>query len=118
MTIDEELVRLRKENDALRKIVAESSMDCIYCGLSRDDMNRCRSGFPGCARADDMLAEASSLNDLLERNRLLSSIALSAVALKMNLEHGFTPSLYALERDLAAFHRRFGENDGHDEQCT
>ena len=50
-----ELARLRRENDTLRRIIAESGMNCIYCGLSKADMAKCQYGFPGCARADDML---------------------------------------------------------------
>lgn len=50
-----ELLRLRSENDILRKMVSESDADCIYCGLTRDDMAKCPYGFPGCARADDLL---------------------------------------------------------------
>lgn len=49
-----------------------------------------------------------SKEELLERNRLLTDIALSALALKINIEHGFPPALHALNRDLAAFERRFG----------
>jgi hypothetical protein len=49
-----------------------------------------------------------SKEELAERNRILSDIALSAVALKLNIEHGFPPHLHALERDLAAFSARFG----------
>jgi hypothetical protein len=50
-----ELERLRKENDILRGIVAYSELPCVHCRLSKDDMSRCQFGFPGCARADDML---------------------------------------------------------------
>ena len=39
-------------NDQLRKKWAESPMDCLYCGLSKADMAKCVSGFPGCGRAD------------------------------------------------------------------
>lgn len=46
---------LERVNDQLRKKVAESSMDCLYCGLSKADMAKCVSGFPGCGRADDMM---------------------------------------------------------------
>jgi hypothetical protein len=53
--------------------------------------------------------------ELLERNRMLSDIALSAVCLKLNIENGFPPTLDALNRDLAAFERRFGgHNAGHE----
>jgi hypothetical protein len=44
----------------------------------------------------------------MERNHLLSDIALSALAMKLNIEHGFPPTLHALNRDLDAFNRRFG----------
>jgi hypothetical protein len=47
--------RLRDENTILRGIIAYSELPCVYCGLSKDDMSRCASGFPGCGRADDML---------------------------------------------------------------
>lgn len=54
--IETELERLRKENDTLRKFIAESNLDCIYCGLSKADMAKCEHGFPGCGRADDLMA--------------------------------------------------------------
>jgi hypothetical protein len=54
----------------------------------------------------------ATMKELMDRNSLLSDIALSAIALKLNIEHGFQPNLYALKRDLLAFHRRFGEEDG------
>lgn len=44
---------LIKENNALKRILARSAEPCIYCKLSAADMNKCASGFPGCARADD-----------------------------------------------------------------
>jgi len=50
-----ELARLREENNRLRRIIAESGMGCIYCGLPKAEMAKCPYGFPGCARADDML---------------------------------------------------------------
>lgn len=47
-------------------------------------------------------------DELIERNRLLTDIVLSAVALKLNIEHGFPPNLHALKRDLDTWSRRFG----------
>lgn len=45
---------------------------------------------------------------LREQVRLLKDIALSACALKINIEHGATqPPLHALKRDLAAYAARF-----------
>lgn len=56
------------ENDALRRVLATSAADCVYCGLAAVDMGACRSGFPGCARADDLLIDESAerVDDLLE----------------------------------------------------
>lgn len=50
------IAELEIENTKLRKLLADSPADCPYCGLSKADMARCASGFPGCGRADDMLA--------------------------------------------------------------
>lgn len=46
---------LEQENDALRGFLARGNDPCIYCQLPKADMAKCQSGFPGCARADDML---------------------------------------------------------------
>lgn len=44
---------ITKENDYLRKKLAESGADCPYCGLEALNWAKCASGFPGCGRADD-----------------------------------------------------------------
>jgi len=44
----------RKENDFMRLRLAESDKACAYCDLPKAEMGRCASGFPGCARADDL----------------------------------------------------------------
>jgi hypothetical protein len=64
--------------------------------------------------------DAKEYGELMERNRMLTDIALSAVCLKLNIEHGFTPTLDALNRDLDAFRRRFGGivNGRHDGQAA
>lgn len=49
--------RLSKENLYLRKVVANSDLPCLYCQLAKADMAKCRSGFPGCGRLDDMGVE-------------------------------------------------------------
>jgi hypothetical protein len=54
--------------------------------------------------------DADRYDEMLDRIRMLSDIALSAVALKLNIENGFSPSLHALNRDLATFQARFGRN--------
>ena len=46
---------IERENTRLRGLLAWGTDPCIYCGLSRGDMYKCASGFPGCARSDDMM---------------------------------------------------------------
>lgn len=55
-----ELAQLRAENDKLRALLANGSDPCVYCALSKADMGKCRSGFPGCGRADDMSCAPSA----------------------------------------------------------
>lgn len=52
-------------------------------------------------------------SELEERVQMLTDIALSALALKLTIEHGFTPSLHALDRDIDAYAARFGPLAGH-----
>lgn len=60
MAATEEAERLRVENDTLRGLLARGDKDCPYCGLPAADIAKCRSGFPGCARMDDiMVADAA-----------------------------------------------------------
>lgn len=46
---------LRAENDRLRYLLASSEARCVYCGLAAADMSKCKSGFPGCGRMDDLM---------------------------------------------------------------
>lgn len=50
-----EIDTLRTENDKLRGMIAYGPMPCVYCGLPKADLMKCAHGFPGCARADDMV---------------------------------------------------------------
>lgn len=54
MTDSPVLRDLTAENTRLRAALAQSKSPCAYCQLPAEEMARCRSGFPGCARADDM----------------------------------------------------------------
>lgn len=45
------------ENNTLRKVIADSDLACIYCGLAKAQLAECAHGFPGCGRGDDMLWE-------------------------------------------------------------
>jgi DNA repair exonuclease SbcCD ATPase subunit len=60
---DERLQEAQKENDQLRSLLSTSKADCAYCGLPANRMAECASGFPGCARADDMLCSATPTRD-------------------------------------------------------
>lgn len=51
------LDELEAENTKLRAMLAKSNADCPYCGLPQAEMNQCALGFPGCARADDLVNE-------------------------------------------------------------
>jgi len=53
---ESQLAEVSKENDKLRGLLAWGNDPCVYCTLPRAEMQRCRSGFPGCARGDDMMA--------------------------------------------------------------
>ena len=53
-----QLSELEKENTKLRGILARSKEPCVYCGLT--DMSLCQSGFPGCSRMDDLLADSEN----------------------------------------------------------
>lgn len=54
LEVQAKVENLERENARLRAILARSSEPCIYCGLK--DMSMCKSGFPGCARMDDITA--------------------------------------------------------------
>lgn len=47
---------LEAENNKMRALIANSDMACMYCGLPAADLPKCPHGFPGCGRADDMIA--------------------------------------------------------------
>lgn len=51
--VKQELENLRRENNIIKTILSKAQIPCIYCGL--DDMSKCKSGFPGCAKADDLI---------------------------------------------------------------
>jgi len=49
------VAKLENENNALRALLAQGQGDCIYCNLPAVDIAKCSSGFPGCARMDDIM---------------------------------------------------------------
>jgi FtsZ-binding cell division protein ZapB len=70
--------RLYDETTLLRAALATSKDPCLYCQLPADEMVKCRSGFPGCARMDDltgcpefgaMMVEHDLRQDIVELKR-------------------------------------------------
>jgi hypothetical protein len=57
---------LQRENDRLKYILAKSKEPCIYCKLPADEINKCLSCFPGCARMDDIMVFENYLTNGLE----------------------------------------------------
>jgi hypothetical protein len=53
-SLKKELEDQEMEFRKFRGAVARGNGDCVYCGLSKDDMIKCAHGFPGCGRADDI----------------------------------------------------------------
>lgn len=53
---DERISTLISWNDVLRGLLAKGQGDCVFCGLPAADIAKCASGFPGCARMDDIMA--------------------------------------------------------------
>lgn len=49
------LAATERDNTHLRSALAVSKDPCRYCQLPAEEMAKCRSGFPGCDRADDMM---------------------------------------------------------------
>lgn len=65
-SLEESVKELKAENDKLRGLLAKGSGDCVYCGLPAADISKCPSGFPGCARMDDIVnAPESEFHTLL-----------------------------------------------------
>lgn len=83
---------LAQENDTLRGLLAKGQADCVYCGLPAADIAKCKSGFPGCSRMDDIVnaAETESEKRLQQANLKLAALRLKMLALWFM--HGPDPS--------------------------
>jgi hypothetical protein len=62
------IAQLREDNDTLRGILAFENVNCLYCQLPLNEMVKCQSGFPGCARADDMLCAPATIQARYEKH--------------------------------------------------
>ena len=67
------LVEVKAENTRLRAALANSDQPCAYCTLPHDEWNKCASGFPGCARADDAIG-CPELGASMENNTLRARV--------------------------------------------
>lgn len=67
--LERELNEATTENTRLRAALATSKDPCTYCQLPKEEMAKCRSGFPGCARADDLMG-CPELGAALEVDRI------------------------------------------------
>lgn len=77
MQLEAEGLAAQIENDLLRGLLAKGDEDCIYCGLPAADIAKCKSGFPGCARMDDIMTTQESREaQITEENlRLTEKVA-------------------------------------------
>lgn len=67
------------ENSRLRAALAMSDQPCAYCTLPADEVAKCASGFPGCARADDMVG-CPELGACKERDDALAVLGEAYIA--------------------------------------
>jgi len=72
-SIRSEAVTAQAENERLRAALANSKDPCIYCSLPADEFAKCKLGFPGCSRADDM-AGCPELGARLENDQLRAEL--------------------------------------------
>lgn len=76
--LESQLAASQDENTRLRAALAVSKSPCVYCQLPKEEMAKCKSGFPGCARMDDLTGcpeFGSSLNEAHLREALDASQA-------------------------------------------
>jgi len=103
----------RKENDFMRVRLAESGKNCVYCNLPASDMAKCSAGFPGCARADDLL----TCDELTRRDARMKALGaaewLEAYIDGLSAGNAGAPgSMVAILREEAARIRREAEGGG------
>jgi len=91
-----ELNEATSENTRLRAALATSKDPCVYCKLPKEEMAKCRSGFPGCARADDLMGcpelgaalEVEELKrELNEANHRIRTLIMERDSARMQADH-------------------------------
>ena len=102
--LERELSEATAENTRLRAALASSKDPCLYCQLPKGEMAKCRSGFPGCARADDLMG-CPELGAALEVERLkleLASVTKGSLELEEERDE--------LDRELQDLDRKWKES--------
>jgi len=95
----ENLKSTEKENNYLRGLIPKTIGKCIYCGL--EDMGKCKSGFPGCAWADDiMIAQDDTMQRIMaQRDGYRKAIELT-LAENLHLADGEICTLIRLKKAI------------------
>ena len=65
---EERATKAEAENNKLRGLLAKGQGDCVYCGLPAADIAKCPSGFPGCARMDDIVNKEETAVEMENTN--------------------------------------------------
>jgi hypothetical protein len=95
MNITRTYEELQQENDRLRVMLAKGKGDCMFCGLPAEDISKCASGFPGCARMDEMLNSIDSAkDDFIEQLRY----CLRAIIKVTNSDEPLIAALFRIQR--------------------
>lgn len=93
-----ELDKLKAENTLLRGLLPAMGQPCVYCGET--DMAKCKSGFPGCAQADDLMSsnDETFQRVVKERNAAIENAERWR---KLHMEIAEVSAQHATERDSA-----------------
>ena len=96
--------RLEQENDVLRGLLAKGGSNCVYCGLAAEDISKCKHGFPGCSRMDDLINAPQSEAECLvaiQREMIDQLVEEPELAEYRMLSGATTPFVGAGHRELA-----------------
>lgn len=69
-----QLTAANAENTRLRAALSQSDGACVHCSLPKEQWAACKSGFPGCSRADDAMG-CPELGARMELDKALARAA-------------------------------------------